>query len=104
MTLLKVDHFKRNKGRSLSQSLADTAALAMGHTLDNISDWFDTPTKEPLGASDKKKLTRATTMSTQKAAKLHQEVLLYFYQNPFLTKIVLGIKISRVSFYRVAQT
>uniref|UniRef100_A0A914H190 Hormone-sensitive lipase n=1 Tax=Globodera rostochiensis TaxID=31243 RepID=A0A914H190_GLORO len=44
----------RNKCRSLSQSLADTAALAAGHAIDNLSD------------------CRAVTLSPKKAAKLNQ--------------------------------
>jgi hypothetical protein len=57
----------------LSQSLADTAVLAAGHSMDILSDWLDAP-MEPLGYSDKKKLTRAATMSPLTAAKVQQEV------------------------------
>ncbi|CAJ0953908.1 unnamed protein product, partial [Mesorhabditis belari] len=32
--------------RSLSQTLADTASLAAGHALDNLSEWFDRPQKK----------------------------------------------------------
>jgi hypothetical protein len=61
----------RNKSRSLSQSLADTAVLAAGHAIDNITEWLDAP-MEPLGSVDKKKLTRAATMSPMSAAKVQQ--------------------------------
>ncbi|KAL3095378.1 hypothetical protein niasHS_007477 [Heterodera schachtii] len=60
------------KSRSLSQSLADTAVLAAGHAFDNLSDWLDAP-MEPLGYSDKKKLSRAVTLSPKKAAQLNQK-------------------------------
>jgi len=64
---------QRDKPRSLSQSLADTAALAAGHAIDNFSNWLDAP-MEPLGYSDKKKLSRAATMTPVNAAKAQQEV------------------------------
>ncbi|GMR61075.1 hypothetical protein PMAYCL1PPCAC_31270 [Pristionchus mayeri] len=48
--------------RSLSQNLVDTAALAAGHALDNLSDWLDRP-------SEKQKLERAQSTRSQ----MHQE-------------------------------
>lgn len=60
------------KKRSLSQSLADTAALAAGHAYDNISGWFETP-GTPIGFNDKQKLSRSATLTPQMAAKIQQE-------------------------------
>ena len=62
----------RKKQRSLSQSLADTAALAAGHAYDNISGWFETP-GTPIGYNDKQKLSRSATLTPQMAAKMQQE-------------------------------
>uniref|UniRef100_A0A915PGC5 Hormone-sensitive lipase n=1 Tax=Setaria digitata TaxID=48799 RepID=A0A915PGC5_9BILA len=47
--------------RTLSQSLADTAAMAAGHALDNISDWLEK--SAPLAPVDKSKLDRAASLS-----------------------------------------
>jgi len=47
--------------------------LAAGHAIDNITNWLDAP-MEPLGYSDKKKLTRSAKMSPTLAAKVQQEV------------------------------
>ncbi|GMT36308.1 hypothetical protein PFISCL1PPCAC_27605, partial [Pristionchus fissidentatus] len=44
--------------RSLSQNLVDTAALAAGHALDNLSDWLDRPT-------EKQKLERVQSTRSQ---------------------------------------
>uniref|UniRef100_A0A915EKV5 Hormone-sensitive lipase n=1 Tax=Ditylenchus dipsaci TaxID=166011 RepID=A0A915EKV5_9BILA len=63
----------RNKGRSLSQSLAYTAALAAGHAFDNLSEWFDDTSKTPVGHADKQKLTRAVTLSAQQNAQMQIE-------------------------------
>nr|CAD2183057.1 unnamed protein product [Meloidogyne enterolobii] len=70
----------RNKSRSLSQSLADTAALAAGHATDKITEWLDTP-MEPLGSVDKKKLTRAATMSPMSAAKVQQKEAVHHHSH-----------------------
>ncbi|KAF8354708.1 hosl-1 [Pristionchus pacificus] len=48
--------------RSLSQNLVDTAALAAGHALDNLSDWLDRPT-------EKQKLERAQSTRSQMHAE-----------------------------------
>ncbi|GMT07176.1 hypothetical protein PENTCL1PPCAC_29350, partial [Pristionchus entomophagus] len=48
--------------RSLSQNLVDTAALAAGHALDNLSDWLDRP-------SEKQKLERAQSTRSQMHAE-----------------------------------
>ncbi|KAI1725470.1 alpha/beta hydrolase fold domain-containing protein [Ditylenchus destructor] len=68
----------RNKCRSLSQSLADSAVLAAGkiagHAYDNLSEWLVAPNQQaPIGAADKKKLSRAVTMSAKKAAVIQLE-------------------------------
>ncbi|KAL7075621.1 hypothetical protein ACQ4LE_005412 [Meloidogyne hapla] len=70
----------RNKSRSLSQSLADTAVLAAGHATDKITEWLDTP-MEPLGSVDKKKLTRAATMSPMSAAKVQQNEAIHHHSH-----------------------
>lgn len=59
--------------RSLSQSIADTAALATGHAFDTFSYWIETPST-PIGSGDKRKLTRAVTLTPQVAAKIEQKV------------------------------
>lgn len=46
---------KEGHKRSLSQSLADTAALAAGHAYDNLQEWLTRPSKE------KTKLDRTTS-------------------------------------------
>uniref|UniRef100_A0A914Q949 Hormone-sensitive lipase n=1 Tax=Panagrolaimus davidi TaxID=227884 RepID=A0A914Q949_9BILA len=60
------------KKRTLSQSLADTAAVAAGHAFDTVSDWFESP-RTPIGINDKPKLNRAATLTPQMAAKVQQE-------------------------------
>ena len=62
--------------RNLGQSIANTAALAAGHAMDNISDWFDT--SAPIGKADKAKLNRVASLTPQQAAKLQLEVNFFF--------------------------
>uniref|UniRef100_A0A0R3RLZ8 Hormone-sensitive lipase n=1 Tax=Elaeophora elaphi TaxID=1147741 RepID=A0A0R3RLZ8_9BILA len=47
--------------RTLSQSLADAAAMAAGHALDNISDWLEK--SAPIPSLDKPKLDRAASLT-----------------------------------------
>lgn len=56
--------------RSLSQSIANTAALAAGHAFDNLSDWLEKTS--PVGQTDKAKLDRAASLTPQMAAKMQQ--------------------------------
>ncbi|VDN19057.1 unnamed protein product [Gongylonema pulchrum] len=53
--------------RTLSQSLADTAVMAAGHALDNISDWLEK--SAPAAAADKQKLDRAASLTPLMAEK-----------------------------------
>ncbi|VDM43655.1 unnamed protein product [Toxocara canis] len=61
--------------RSLSQSLADTAAMAAAHAFDNISDWLEHSNPLTSAQSDKPKLDRAASLTPQLAARMqhHKE-------------------------------
>lgn len=50
--------------------MAETAALAAGHALDNLSDWLDY--HPPLGSADKQKLDRAASLTPQLAAEMQE--------------------------------
>ncbi|CAD5221993.1 unnamed protein product [Bursaphelenchus xylophilus] len=62
---------KVSRGRSLSQSLLETASQAAGHAYDSFSNWFDVE-HTPLGHLDKPKLTRSQTMSVYESALIQQ--------------------------------
>ncbi|CAD5216034.1 unnamed protein product [Bursaphelenchus okinawaensis] len=62
---------KVTRGRSLSQSLLDTASQAAGHAYDSFSNWFEGE-HAPLGHVDKPKLTRSKTMSVYESALIQQ--------------------------------
>lgn len=51
------------------------AGKIAGHAYDNLSEWLVAPNQQaPIGAADKKKLSRAVTMSAKKAAVIQLEV------------------------------
>ncbi len=62
--------------RTLSQSLAETAVLAAGHALDNLSEWLDTrnASHQPVGHADKPKFASVAAMTPQIAAQMQQRV------------------------------
>uniref|UniRef100_A0A914XCR2 Hormone-sensitive lipase n=1 Tax=Plectus sambesii TaxID=2011161 RepID=A0A914XCR2_9BILA len=73
------------RARTLSQTVAETAALAAGHAFDNLSDWLDY--QPPLGAADKQKLDRAASLTPQQAAEMEQVVALECEADSELTKL-----------------
>lgn len=71
--------------RTLSQTVAETAALAAGHALDNLSGWLDY--QPPLGAADKLKLDRSASLTPQLAAEMQQMEALQSEADSELTKL-----------------
>ncbi|VDK70103.1 unnamed protein product [Onchocerca ochengi] len=58
--------------RTLRQSLADTATVAVGHALDNISDWFEK--SSPMPPVDKIKLDRAASLPSIKTSGTRKKI------------------------------
>ena len=78
--------------RSLSQNLVDTAALAAGHALDNLSDWLDRPDKQRLERTPSTRLTHPTTTAPVEVRQL-KEGLREIYKDHFeIVEVKVGFR------------
>ncbi|VDO26830.1 unnamed protein product [Onchocerca flexuosa] len=71
--------------RTLRQSLADTATVAVGHALDNISDWFEKST--PMPPIDKIKLDRAASLPSIITSQTGKKIRKKIPRDPLISPI-----------------